>query len=312
MKYLGVDIGGTAVKMGIVHEDGKISHIRSYDVAFDQYETPILQTVLLSISFFLEEIQCKPTELSGIGVSATGQVNTHTGCIIGVGGNIKNWEGVEIKKELEEKFGCRTTVVNDANCVALGEQWIGNAKNCKNVIAITIGTGVGGGIIVDSNILLGGIGIAGELGHFSIDRNGIVCTCGNRGCYERYASMTALIKKVKQKISNGKMVIEKDLPINGETIFQLIENGNEVMIEVVDLWIEDIAAGLISLTHIFNPEKILIGGGVSVQKLLFITKVREKVMAGVMNKFRGNLKIEAAALGNQAGMAGAVFYCMNH
>ena len=186
--------------------------------------------------------------------------------------------------------------MNDANSAAVAEHWIGAAKGCKNVIVITIGTGIGGGVIVDSRILEGKLGIAGELGHFSIDRNGIPCTCGNRGCYERYASTTALLEMVK----------EKSGPLNGREVFQKLKEGDAVIQGIVDLWISNIADGLVSLTHIFNPEKILLGGGVSAQKELFIDKVRTKVLERVMPRFADGLIIDAAALSNDAGIIGAI------
>ena len=169
MKYLGIDIGGTSVKMGIVTDQGEILCHKGYPVAFDGYQTPILTTVLKSVDLFRGENNQQIGKLGGIGISATGQIDTHLGEVIGVGGNIENWLGAKIKKEFEEKYAIKTSVINDANSVAIGEKWIGRAQDYANIIVITIGTGVGGGIILDSKILLGQMGIAGELGHFSID-----------------------------------------------------------------------------------------------------------------------------------------------
>ncbi|MBQ6819756.1 MAG: ROK family protein [Clostridium sp.] len=308
MVYLGVDIGGTTVKLGLVNNKGEISATNNYSVSFDNYETPMFETVKKSIKLFLEENNVDKSALKGIGVSATGQVNSNIGAIVGVGGNIKNWCGTEIKKELEEIYNVKTTVINDANSMVIGEQWVGKAKGYKNAIGITIGTGVGGGIIVDSKILLGNIGIAGELGHFSIDSNGRECTCGNIGCYEQYASMTALIRMVREKYDEiGNLSINKE-DINGKYIFDELENNNEKLQEVVDAWIENIGKGLVSLVHIFNPEIILIGGAVSKQEKLFIEPVRNYVLTKVMKKFGESLKIEAAELGNDAGLVGAVYY----
>ena len=312
MKYLGIDIGGTAVKMGIVTERGEILNKYSHDVAFDSYETPIFETVKKVIEIFLKDSNISANDLSGIGVSATGQIDSNIGSVAGVGGNIKNWCGTEIKKELEKIYNLKTTVVNDANCMVIGEQWLGGARGYKNVIGITIGTGVGGGIIVDSKILLGSIGIAGELGHFSIDTNGKTCTCGNVGCYERYASMTALIKEVKENYEKlGNVSFSKE-EVNGLVIFNELEKNKELQ-KIVNEWIQNISKGLISLTHIFNPEIILIGGGVSKQEKLFIEPLREIVLNKVMKKFSQNLKVEAAMLGNDAGLVGAVYYniCFN-
>lgn len=310
MKYLGIDIGGTAVKYGIVTEKGEVLCSGEYPVAFDGYKTPILDTVLRTSREFVELHQLKREDLQGIGVSATGQIDTEQGIVAGVGGNIKNWEGAQIKSSLEKQFGLPVTVVNDANCVALGEAWIGAGKNCRNLIVITVGTGIGGGIMVNNQVLLGAHGFAGELGHFSIDRHGRDCTCGNKGCYEQYASMTALIRRVRECMPVQDMPELKPGDVNGKVIFDLVKKGNAQICAVVDEWIQDIAAGLVSLTHIFNPELILIGGGVSTQEELFVAKVRKAVLRGTMYQFGKNLRVERAALGNQAGLVGAVHYLM--
>ena len=306
--YLGIDIGGTAVKIGIVTKDGEILCSNSYDVAFDNYETPIFVTVKKSIELFIEENDIDMKSVHGIGVSATGQVNSNKGTIIGVGGNIKNWCDTKIKKELEEIYNIKTTVVNDANCMVIGEQWIGKGRGYNNIIGITIGTGVGGGIVTDSKILLGSVGIAGELGHFSINSEGKKCTCGNRGCYEQYASTTALIKTVKEKYDLlGEISFNKE-HINGKVIFEELARENKKLQEILDEWIINIGKGLVSLVHIFNPEIIIIGGGVSKQEEFFIKPLRKYVLENVMKRFGENLKIEDAELGNNAGLVGAVYY----
>lgn len=308
MNYLGIDIGGTSVKIGLVNKNGEILKAHNYSVNFDNYNTLIFETVKKSIEIFLQDNNILEDSLEGIGVSATGQVNSNSGVIVGVGGNIKNWCGTEIKKELEDIYKIKTTVVNDANSMIIGEKWVGKAKGYNNVIGITIGTGVGGGIIVDSKILLGHIGIAGELGHFSIDTKGKKCTCGNIGCYEQYASMTALIKEVIQKYDTIDNLSVKKEDINGKYIFEELERENSQIKEIVESWIENIGKGLVSLTHIFNPEIILIGGAVSKQENLFIEPLRKYVLSHVMEKFGETLKLEAAELGNNAGLVGAVYY----
>lgn len=304
MKYLGIDIGGTAVKLGVVTDQGEILSTFNKNVAFDGYKTPIIETVKVAIDEFLEKEKLHPSDLLGIGVSATGQIDYVKGCVIGVGGNIKNWCYTNIKEELELKYGLKTTVVNDANCMAMGEKWLGRAKGYEHVIGITIGTGVGGGILVNDDILQGAIGIGGEVGHFSIDMNGLPCTCGNLGCYEQYASMTALVNKVRRESDN--LGLGKE--INGRVIFEALEAGNLLLKGIVEEWIEMIAKGLISLVHLFNPQIIVIGGGVSSQEELFIKPIRDYVISHVMEQFKKNLKVESALLGNQAGLVGAVYY----
>lgn len=310
MPYLGIDIGGTAAKFGIVSAQGEVLCTESYDVAFDGHETPILQTVLKSTDLFLEAQKTSITDIEAIGVSATGQIDVKRGMVVGSAGHIKNWLGADIKGAFEKKYGKRTSVLNDANAVVLGEQWTGRAKGCANVIAVAIGTGVGGGVICDSHLLNGNIGIGGELGHFTLKYDGIACTCGNRGCYEQYASMSALVKRVREALPRLDLPGVTANQINGKHVFKWFWDGNQEIKEIVDSWIDRIVEGLIGLTHIFNPEMILIGGGVSKEGERFMSILRSKVLLGVMPRFAEGLKIEATALGNDAGLVGAVRFCM--
>lgn len=307
-KYLGIDIGGTAVKMGIVDETGSLLISGEAPVAFDHYDTPILQTVLKESEIFLNKNNIRPDDLYGIGISATGQIDAKNGIVAGSGGNIRNWEGSNLKDAFMKKYHLPVTVINDANCVALGEKWTGSAKNAKDVIVLTIGTGLGGGIIVNDQILLGQSGFGGEIGHFSIHKEGAACTCNNKGCFEQYASMTALVNSVIKYYETKDPKHISTYPINGKSIFDSVKNGDEVITRIVDAWIHDISAGIVSLVHIFNPELIIIGGGVSVQEELFIAKLRNKVMENIMPNFRTNLDLRAAMLGNNAGIIGAVYY----
>ncbi len=305
MQFLAIDIGGTAAKIGLVSETGTITAKASYDVCFDNYKTPILETVLEKSDVFLQENDISPSGLDGIGISATGQIDSKRGVVIGSAGHIDNWVGSPIKDRFSEKYSLPISVINDANSVAIAEQWVGAAKGFPNAVIITIGTGIGGGVIVNSSILEGGIGIAGELGHFSIDHHGIPCACGNRGCYERYASTTALLGMVREHYEKTGFSCAPD-QINGRMVFEQLAKGNHAIKQIVDIWISNIADGLVSLTHIFNPDIILLGGGVSSQKELFIDKVRQQALSRVMPRFAENLVIEAASLANDAGMIGAV------
>ena len=307
-KYLGIDIGGTAVKMGIVDETGSLLISGEAPVAFDHYDTPILQTVLKESEIFLNKNNIRPDDLYGIGISATGQIDAKNGIVAGSGGNIRNWEGSNLKDAFMKKYHLPVTVINDANCVALGEKWTGSAKNAKDVIVLTIGTGLGGGIIVNDQILLGHSGFGGEIGHFSIPKDGAACTCSNKGCFEQYASMTALVNSVIKYYETKDPEHISKYPINGKSIFDSVKKGNEGITRIVDDWIHDISVGIVSLIHIFNPELIIIGGGVSVQEELFIAKLRNKVMENAMPNFRTNLDLRAAMLGNNAGIIGAVYY----
>ena len=165
-QYLAIDIGGTSVKLGLVDETGGILAKAEESVSFDGWQTPILTTVLAAAERFLTARGEDPQALEGIGVSATGQINSHTGVVAGTCGNLPNYIGSPIKEQLEAKFHRPVTVANDANCMCLGEVWVGGAKGYTDVIGVTLGTGVGGGILTGGRLLEGARGLGGEMGHY--------------------------------------------------------------------------------------------------------------------------------------------------
>lgn len=179
--YLGIDIGGTAVKLGIVDEAGAVLAKAEESVSFDGYRTPILITVLKAAQAFLAAQSVPAESLAGIGVSATGQIDSRKGIVAGTCGNLPNYIGAPIKAELEKTFGLPVTVANDANCMTLGEVWVGGAQGYTDVIGVTLGTGVGGGILTGGRLLEGARGLGGELGHYRTHAlDGVDCTCGAR------------------------------------------------------------------------------------------------------------------------------------
>ncbi len=297
---LALDIGGTAVKLGLVDREGTIHRKAAENVAFDGYRTPVFSTVVTASRRFLEECGVRP---EGVAVSATGQVDSDSGVIIGTNGKIPNYEGTRLKEGLEDAFGAEAWALNDANAAVLGECFTGRARGLKNVLMITLGTGVGGGVVTDGRILGGRRGIAGELGHFPLYADGVPCPCGLRGCYESYASATALIRRCEEKTGLA--------GLSGRLIFEKAEAGDARFLAVLNEWIRDIAAGLCGLVHIFNPEMVLIGGGVSAQEELLIRPLREEVLSRTMPRFREGLRLESASLGNDAGLVGAVRYWLD-
>ena len=299
-QYFGIDIGGTAVKLGIVDETGKVLCKGEQSVNFDGYQTPVLDTVRKAAKEFLTAQAIPVENLSGIGVSATGQIDSRKGIVVGTCGNFSNYIGSPIKAALEQDFGLPVTVANDANCMCLGEVWVGGAKGYTDVIGVTLGTGVGGGILTGGRLLEGARGLGGELGHYRTHAlDGVPCTCGATGCWERYAATTALVRAAKEK---------NPAWTDGRAIFAAAEAGNPEVLALLDAWTDEIAQGLAGMVHIFNPQLILIGGGVSAQQKLLIDPIAAKVKASVMPAFAEGLEIRAAQLHNDAGMVGAVYY----
>ena len=297
---LAIDLGGTEVKMGRADRLGNLYETISASVSFDGYKTPLLETVLKTAETFLASWPEKP---EGIAVSACGQVDSETGVVIGTNGNIPGYEGTQLKAALEKAFGVKTRALNDANAAVLGEAFTGRARGLRDVLMITLGTGVGGGVITGGRLLDGRRGIAGELGQFTLRADGPLCPCGKRGVFEYYASTTALVRQCAERTGRE--------GLNGKIIFGEIGQGNEVFRSVLEDWIRDIAEGLTSLVHLFNPEMILIGGGVSRQQKLLIKPLRKAVLRRCMPRFAEGLQIESAELGNDAGMIGAVRFWLD-
>ena len=281
-QYFGIDIGGTAVKLGIVDETGRVLLKGEESVSFDGYQTPVLTTVRRAAKEFLTANSIPVESLAGIGVSATGQIDSRKGIVAGTCGNFPNYIGSPIKSALEKDFGLPVTVANDANCMTLGEVWVGAAQGYTDVIGVTLGTGVGGGILTGGRLL-----------------DGVDCTCGAKGCWERYAATTALVRAAQEKNPDWK---------DGRAIFAAAEAGSETVLALLDHWTDEIAQGLAGMVHIFNPQLILIGGGVSAQQKLLIEPIAAKVKASVMPAFAEGLEVRAAQLHNDAGMVGAVYY----
>ncbi len=299
--YLSVDIGGTAMKYGLVSETGVVIEAHETSVSFDGYKTfigEILSTIILP---YYHEIKTRYENIKAIGVSATGQIDSRAGTVIGVGSGILNYLGTKISEILTEGSGLNTYVLNDANAVALAEKWIGAGKNARNMIAVTYGTGVGGGVIVNDNLLMGDFGTAGEIGHMTLYADGKLCSCGNQGCYEVYASTRALCARALEATGEN---------LNGRELFARLDEDR--IQDVYTAWLTDVAKGLTSLLHIFNPEMLVIGGGLSREKELFIDALKERVEVYAMPNFVKKLEIVQAKLTNNAGMVGAAYFAMQN
>ena len=299
-KYIGIDIGGTTIKAGIVNEQGQILYKMVEQSNINNYQVPLINVIKKIAKKITSYAADNDIDIEGIGVSAAGQIDNKNGVVIGDCGNIPGWKGTHLKAEIEKVTNLDVIVENDANCAALAEHWVGSGKGFKNMIAYTIGTGIGGGIILEDKIFFGSIGIAGEIGHIVLKKGGRQCTCGNKGCFEQYGSMTALIREVRKVAGN------QFTEINGKIIFEEAKKGNKEIVKCIDSFLDYNAAGIVTLLHIFNPQAIIIGGGVSQQGRIIIKPLIEKVRAKAMPAFFKDVVITTAKLSNDAGMIGAV------
>ena len=282
MNILAIDIGGTMVKYGLISSDGEI-------LSTDKVETEAekgLENILNKIDNIFKRY--KENNPVGIAVSGTGQINGMIGKVIGGNPIIPNWIGTNLVKILEEKYNLPAVLENDVNCVALGEKWIGAGKDLSNFICLTIGTGIGGGIILNNQLFRGENFVAGEFGHILI----------KKGEFEQFASTTALIRLVKER--TGKT-------LNGKEIFDLEKKEIVEYQEVISEWIENLTDGLSSIVYCFNPANIILGGGVIEQGEPLINRIKDSLFKKIGPQFKEKLNIIQAKLGNNAGMIGASY-----
>ena len=259
-QYLAIDIGGTAVKLGIVDEEGRVLSKTEQSVCFDNYETPILTTVLSAAEQFLKEQAVEPQGLAGIGVSAAGQIDTRKGIVAGTCGSLPNYIGSPIKAELEAKFGLPTTVANDANCMTLGEVWVGAAQGYTDVIGVTLGTGVGGGIIANGQLVRGVHFTAGEYSFVNTNAEAWDAPDQNMACQ---CSTSNLLKWYR-----ARKALPEDAPLDGRSFFAAANAGEPEALEVLRRFCHAVAVQIYNLTVLLDVEKVAIGGGISKQPLL--------------------------------------------
>jgi len=288
MRIMAVDIGGTSIKLGISDQHGNLEQYREIDAEAKQGGSHLINRVI-------NEIAKNYREFDRIGMSTAGQVNSETGSILYANENIPNYTGMNVVDIMEKRFNVATKIENDVNAAALGELYFGSGKDYRDFLCLTYGTGIGGAIIMDAALHKGDNGNAGEFGHIMTHPKGKICACGNAGCYEMYASTTALVNRAKTV---------DPAYTNGRIIFKGIEKGDIRLEHILHEWIEEVAYGLVSLIHVFNPPAVIIGGGVMERNKL-VHLVEQKVHELIMESF-ANVHILKASLGNKAGLLGAV------
>ena len=284
--FTGVDIGGTSIKCGVIDEEGNI--IKSFERETEAYKggLSIVEKVKEIVRDFKEKYK-----IEGICISTAGMVCPTEGKIIYAGPTIPNYTGIEVKKILEEEFNIKCSVENDVNCAALGELWLGAGKMKKSIACMTIGTSIGGAIIIDGKIVHGFSNSAGEIGYMLVNGKQI----------QDIASTTALIKNVANRKSINKNKID------GKYIFKKYEQGDSVCKEEVEKLADNLALGLTNIIYLFNPEIIILGGGIMAREDILRILIDKSLKKYLIESVYKNTNISFAKLKNTAGMIGAVF-----
>lgn len=309
-KIMGIDLGGTTIKFAIMSENGEIEQQWSIKTNIHNGGQNIVPDIIESINEHLTLFGLSSNDFLGIGMGSPGSVDREKGTVIGAY-NL-NWSTQQPVKELiEAGTGLPFSIDNDANAAALGERWIGAGDNGTDVVFITLGTGVGGGVIAGGNLIHGHIGAAGEIGHMIVDANGYPCTCGNRGCLETVASATGVVRLAKDLSKEFfgesilKRLIDDGREVTARTVFDEAKNGDQLALIAVDKVYFYLGLACGNIANILNPESIVIGGGVSAAGEMLLAGVEKYFHQFAFPQVGTNTKIKLAQLGNNAGVIGA-------
>lgn len=291
--YFGIDIGGTSIKYGIIDNNMKI--VEKWSVPT---ETMSEEALLCQLSNIITET-AKKYSFDFVGIGAPGYVNDATGIIEGSGNT--PFKHTQVKGYLESATGHKVLLGNDANCAAIAEYVLGD-KKVNNSIMLTLGTGVGGGIILNNSLYCGTNGCAGELGHMVIVHDGLECGCGKKGCFEQYASTTALIRMTKDEIENGSSLMAQEMKdrldeVDGKCVFEYRKRGCEGADRVIKQYIDYLVCGVENIIDILAPDEIVLAGG--------ITNDKDILMPYIKAIFSGRCDIRISKLKNDAGLYGA-------
>ena len=305
--YLGIDLGGTFIKGAVISEEGKIVTKSKTPTEHEKGADKVVENIAALCHELLAASGMKKEDITAIGMGVPGMIDSDAGVV--VTSNNLGWKNFPIADKLTALTGLPVKTANDANVAALGEMKFGFGGIYQNIILLTLGTGVGGGIVIDGKLVEGNRGAGAELGHTVIEFDGESCTCGRRGCLEAYASATALIRDTKRAMEahkDSKLWEVGSLDeVNGKTAFDFYDK-DEYAKEVVDSYINHLACGITNMANIFRPDAVVLGGGVCAQGDALILPLQKIVNENVFGKDQGpTVKVLTAKLGNDAGCLGA-------
>jgi glucokinase len=309
-KLIGIDLGGTTVKFAILTEEGEIQQKWSIETDIQNEGKNIVPNIIESIEHRLDLYGLSAADILGIGMGSPGTVDRAQGTVIGAY-NL-NWSTLQpVKQQIEEGTGIPFSIDNDANVAALGERWKGAGEDGADVVFVTLGTGVGGGIIADGNLIHGKVGAGGEIGHIIVETDGYQCTCGNQGCLETVASATGVVRLARDFSeryageSELKWLIDDGQEVTAKTIFDQAKKGDKLALIVVDKFYYYLGLACGNIGNILNPETIVIGGGVSAAGEMLLKGVEEYFQKFAFPTVKTSTKLKLAQLGNDAGVIGA-------
>ena len=311
--FIGIDIGGTGIKALAADASGKI-HAGSRCPTPDTARA--IDEAIAELSFECAKMSgISFNKIKAIGIGAAGSINSDKGIII-VSPNIPSWQKYPLAKKIEKLTGKKTFLENDANVAVMGEQWLGRGSKFRNWFMLTLGTGIGGGAVVDGKFLHGRNGVAGEFGHMSIDFSGEPCPCGSTGCFERYASATALIRIARSlaaKYPSSSVCLRmKSEPLNAKMVSDEFDKGDPLAVETIRTVSKYLGIGIANLANIFNPEAVILGGGLSRSLDQFLPGINNELEIRAVKGIRENIKILAVKHEDKGPSLGAIKNAIDH
>jgi len=307
---IGVDLGGTETKIGLVDRHGEILNKTTIPTLVSQGRHDVVMRIADSINNLLNTSTIKGKVLA-IGIGSPGSIDRDNGTVL-FSPNFPDWRDFPLASLMKEHTGLETFVENDANAFVLGEWAFGKYKGSKHMVGLTIGTGIGSGVISHGQLITGHNGFAAELGHIIVEPNGPLCGCGSHGCLEAVASATAIVRfahEYRKRFPDS--VVFSSEKIEAKTVIDAAKNGDKLGKIIFNRVIDALARGIGGFIHIFNPEVVIIGGGVSKAGTFLLENLQEQVNRYVMTSFKGTAKIDLSDLVENAGIKGAasiVFY----
>ena len=308
--YLGVDLGGTLTKIGLSSPEGELLAMESVPTEGEKGPGHIVEAISRISSELLGKAELSRSSLLGVGIGSPGPIDAERGRIIETP-NLR-WKDVPLREMVSGAVGARAALDNDANAAALGEWWKGAGVGSKSLVCFTLGTGVGGGIVIDGRIWHGASGVAGELGHMTIEVDGRRCPCGNYGCLEAYASATAISRRAREGIERGRAssllraVGNRLGEITAEQVSRQAMEGDPFCREVMTETARYLSVGVANMLNILNPEIVVIGGGVTLAGSILFEPLLEGVRERAFPAALDGVRIVPAALGTRAGLIGAI------
>jgi len=312
---LAIDLGGTKIIAAIVSSQGQVMAREYYPTLAGEGPQSVIDRILFAIDHLLSLRNIDLSQLDSISIAAAGAIDLDKG-VITISPNLPGWHDIPLRDIVNRKYKVNTLLINDASAAALGEYHFGAGKGVNNLIYLTVSTGIGGGIIINGELYLGPSGSAGEIGHMTIDINGPRCSCGNIGCLETLASGTAVAREAIRRIGQGEessltdMVEGKIENITAEKVSMAAQGGDSLASDVISEAATYLGVGMVNLVNIFNPEMIIVGGGVAQIGDLLLDPVRQVVKERAFQLSAQAVRIVPAQLGDNAGVLGAAVFAL--